>query len=451
MNSTIFQGAPTLTGNILFVDAVNGNDSTGAVGNANKPYLTLGAAKAAASSGQLVWVRPGSYTVTDSILKNGVNWWFSSGASVSFPTDTSVGILDDKGVSITCSVFGNGDFTRAFNVDVTGGTVKCSNASSNITIGARSISATQSAAGSGVPAAVWMSNGTLKVKVSHSLITTDAAGIFDTTVYWNAGDMHVDAPIISGTSCAIFSTALGSGQDNMYVHADEIFTIGTSYFGNVIPGVIGIQDSTNANAAIWITADTVKATLGSDNCSIFQDNTSVSKLYVQCQKFYGDVRVQDGLVYVTSTKAEAITNVSGDVTALFATCTGGTLRWNVQQHDPKAFTGISHLVNGGTLISNEIEYTAGSGSDGLSISSGTARLQTPYLSTTANTSGFPITKSGGVLILMAATLVSNGTQASINAGTAQNVVAMSSWANNLANVNVTVTTAGGLTVNAAVV
>ena len=58
---------------------------------------------------------------------------------------------------------------------------------------------------------------------------------------------------------------------------------------------------------------------------------------------------------------------------------------------------------------------------------------------------------GGTWILRGGTLVSNGTQKSINAATSQNVVAMGAWANNAAHSNVTITTTGGLTVNSAVV
>lgn len=48
-------------GNVLRVDAVNGNDTTGAVNGA--PYLTVGAAVAAATSGTTIWVHSGTYTL----------------------------------------------------------------------------------------------------------------------------------------------------------------------------------------------------------------------------------------------------------------------------------------------------------------------------------------------------------------------------------------------------
>jgi hypothetical protein len=52
-------------GNVLRVDAVNGNDSTAVVGGA--PYLTVQAAIAAATSGTTIWVLPGTYNLTAGI------------------------------------------------------------------------------------------------------------------------------------------------------------------------------------------------------------------------------------------------------------------------------------------------------------------------------------------------------------------------------------------------
>lgn len=60
-----------LFGNVLRVDAVNGNDATASVGG--NPYLTIAAAVSAASSGKTIWVLPGSYTLASGItLPDGV-------------------------------------------------------------------------------------------------------------------------------------------------------------------------------------------------------------------------------------------------------------------------------------------------------------------------------------------------------------------------------------------
>jgi hypothetical protein len=61
-------GGSLLTGNQIWVDAVNGNDGTGAVGNASLPFATPAAAIAVASAGDTVNVRPGTYALTTTLI-----------------------------------------------------------------------------------------------------------------------------------------------------------------------------------------------------------------------------------------------------------------------------------------------------------------------------------------------------------------------------------------------
>jgi len=59
-------------GNTAVVDSVYGNNSTASVGGS--PYLTVQAAVSAVSSGQTVWVLPGTYTLSSGItLTNGTS------------------------------------------------------------------------------------------------------------------------------------------------------------------------------------------------------------------------------------------------------------------------------------------------------------------------------------------------------------------------------------------
>lgn len=55
----------TLLGNVLRVDAVNGNDATATRGGL--PYATVQAANAASIAGDTVWILPGTYTLTSGI------------------------------------------------------------------------------------------------------------------------------------------------------------------------------------------------------------------------------------------------------------------------------------------------------------------------------------------------------------------------------------------------
>lgn len=70
-------------GNLVLVDAVNGNNTTAQRGQMQWPFLTLSAAKAAAVAGDTILVLPGTYSDTN-LAKNGVNWHFMPGAIVDF-------------------------------------------------------------------------------------------------------------------------------------------------------------------------------------------------------------------------------------------------------------------------------------------------------------------------------------------------------------------------------
>lgn len=73
---------PFLT-NLVYVDAVNGNDATGLPYRIDKPFQTITAAQAvAAANGDTVYVYPGSYVETN-LGTDGVTYWFCPGASVS--------------------------------------------------------------------------------------------------------------------------------------------------------------------------------------------------------------------------------------------------------------------------------------------------------------------------------------------------------------------------------
>lgn len=62
---------PSRIGNVLRVDQIYGNDSTASPGG--NPYLTINAAIAGVTSGQTIWVMPGTYNLSSGIiLPNGI-------------------------------------------------------------------------------------------------------------------------------------------------------------------------------------------------------------------------------------------------------------------------------------------------------------------------------------------------------------------------------------------
>lgn len=101
-------------GSVIFVDKTNGNDAKGAVNG--PPFLTIGAALAVATSGQLVYVMPGAYTQTTALtVPAGVSLIGMSVARVSLTTTASapldmITVNNNSGlqqISLVLNVSGN--------------------------------------------------------------------------------------------------------------------------------------------------------------------------------------------------------------------------------------------------------------------------------------------------------------------------------------------------------
>lgn len=100
--------------NTVFV-MKNGDDGTGVRERFDLPFLTIGAAKAAALAGDTIWVYAGIYDEKD-LLKDDVNYYFDVGAIIGF-TGADAGAIFDDGVNgaggvVTCDIDGYGSFTR---------------------------------------------------------------------------------------------------------------------------------------------------------------------------------------------------------------------------------------------------------------------------------------------------------------------------------------------------
>lgn len=137
-----------LAGNVVIVDAVNGNDSTGVAGNLTKPFLTLLAAQTAASANQTIVVYPGAYT-SAALGKDGVNWYFMPGANVAFSSGN--GFV--ASTAMTFKVRGYGNFNCTLG---SARFVWTDNAGANIDIECDSITAN----------VIRFSNGTARIKAN---------------------------------------------------------------------------------------------------------------------------------------------------------------------------------------------------------------------------------------------------------------------------------------------
>src|SRR5882724_9876387 len=118
LSSTDTITASLLTGKFLRVDGVNGNNSTGARGRWDLPFLTLSGAVGAAgiTSGDVIFVGPGTFTETATVtLPSGVSL-IGAGIDVTKIVNSTT-LLSSNHVAL---VPGNNSVLADFTVDVSG-------------------------------------------------------------------------------------------------------------------------------------------------------------------------------------------------------------------------------------------------------------------------------------------------------------------------------------------
>lgn len=105
--------APNRLGRILFVTTL-GNDANAAVGSLSNTYGTLEGAKNAAAVGDLIYVFPGTYTVTTTdvsgLAKDGVSYYFSPRTIVNKSTNGPIFFADSFVFGF--NVYGGGNFNK---------------------------------------------------------------------------------------------------------------------------------------------------------------------------------------------------------------------------------------------------------------------------------------------------------------------------------------------------
>jgi len=110
-NGRLFQPgllAEVLTGKVLWVDAVHGNDDLAERERMTIPFMTLASARDAAQSGDTIVVLPGTYDEND-LAKDGVNWHFLPGAIVDYDGSGDA-LFDTTGGAMAFKVTGHGVF-----------------------------------------------------------------------------------------------------------------------------------------------------------------------------------------------------------------------------------------------------------------------------------------------------------------------------------------------------
>lgn len=102
-------------GNLIFVDSVYGNDSSGKLNDFGKPFSTYTAASVSATTNDLIVIRPGTYD-EKIILKDGVKIY-------AYPNVTFVGshdtIITDNNVGVNTEIYGYMDINATSNSGTT--------------------------------------------------------------------------------------------------------------------------------------------------------------------------------------------------------------------------------------------------------------------------------------------------------------------------------------------
>jgi hypothetical protein len=221
------------TGALVWVDAVNGSDTTGTRGRSDLPFITLTAAKTAASSGDTIVVLPGTYTPSATLLKNGVNWHFLNGAVVN---STSADIFSDGGSAVTANITGHGQFS-ASNFDI----FALSHSSSLVRFSGLTLAAT----GTGMIAD--MVTGTLRVEAMVHTSGGIGYGVAGGTLDVRGDSLATTGKSINqtdGTITARFDTLASSGDTCVRCDNGTLHVFARRITGGGGYGVHCVEDGT---------------------------------------------------------------------------------------------------------------------------------------------------------------------------------------------------------------
>ncbi len=429
--------APKTAARVLMVEPNTGDDGQGSRGQYGKPFATLAAAKAAAVSGDTIVVYPGSYSVTQSIAKDGVNWHFMAGATVTFSDYSDTAIFDDGNTAMTFAVTGAGNFTRTHAAiaddDSTIKFVWLRHASSNVSIECGDITVDTSSLEESEAKAVVVDDGTLRLRARKITAAGNLIAGQADAIWWVNGEVHIEVESIAATNYGVYSDVDtgGTPTGELFVRANEI------------AGLVAIYTAgSSALAKLWVSALRITGTASS------VAGFGAERLYVTAQKLEGQLNPKGGLFYVTAEKLSAVANGTGAApNLLLVDGASADARISVQHWDRGSYTGETIKVTAGAVEIQGGKLVCGT-AKGIEVTGGTLECRDFVVDTSGSASQNPVLKSGGTLRMQNCRLVAEGTRDSIEAGTAQTVSLMGCWTNKAVDANVTNNITGGLDVDA---
>lgn len=447
-------------GKVIYVDATNGNDSSAARGT-RRAFLTLAAAKTAALSGDLIVVMPGEYTALN-LLKNGVNWHFIEGAIVTRTEQDAPGAIFDDGTdganaAIVCSISGRGEFRHEDALVTNFGY-----AGAGDNIGGGFILYTENPGtrihfeckriyGTGDSTAAVFSlfvKNCDRVYVDCDEMDLEYNGLLG-NAFWLKGEFHLNSRYIggglnSGSNGGTYSLwsvePVGGADANWYVNCDIL--------ENRTYSAIAFEATTNAYK-MWIRAIEIRSVNdGQLLGGVDPVNTAAiecyggGKLYIEAQKILSKnppgsrggpvVNQTGGELWLRAMKCthESTENQSGGK-PLFVQQSAGTAFYDVHHWEHVGnFSGDGFAISGGTA-----DFRGGvcEAKNGKAIvhSGGVSRWHSMRVvtSNTNSAGNNPAYVSASGLTLDNCVLIAPALAASIDAPSAQNVLATVSFSN----------------------
>jgi hypothetical protein len=410
--------SPINTGLTVWVDSVFGNDATGLRQRQDKPFLTVAAACAAASSGDLVYVRPGTYAETVAWSKNGVTVFMPAGVLINY----SVFLISNPG---TFTILGQGDLQGAAGSRL----VNVSVASQNIQLTFRDLGVT-----GGGGTAVFQLNSAgnfIKVRCRNINAAIDANVVFSYGNTWaingNTLDVWADENMgnTSGTGLG-FAQVRGNFPTYRFACGRTMFStagnvIDTTFAGGNAPlflqadtfsapgGLIGTS-ALGATAALTVSGRIISASSGagvnwpSAGSISLQGFSFISGVTAGLNITAGTVSVVGGPTVISASGGPGITLATGSISGAFMSVSGttfgitaasGSLNLQSTAPDVAASAGVGVSISGATLL-GEIGAVTGS-TIGLQVTSGTVQLEACGF--ILGNGGNGITMSGGTVFL----------------------------------------------------
>jgi hypothetical protein len=388
-------------------------------------------AKAAAVSGDTVIVGPGNHKITSSLAKDGVNWEFMPGSSVTRTDETEGAVWDDRNTPMSFSVTGYGDFSRVTTSALARSLViRVRHPNSVISVQGRDFTAIGPAGGRIDASVLRLEGGNVVLEGRYLTAKANRNGY---TLWWFNGSGVVRAVRVTSDYVSVGGTVENPPTGDFHVTAEELET--AVFSSGRQPG-----------AAMWIRCNILRDVLPDGGALSI---TGTGKIYIDTQKVFGTLYMTEwnGLFYLHANKHSA-TIAGADGYCSFLNVDGGEVFYQVRHIDPNGFGGESFDVSGGILHWDGGMLKGSATTQGMSISGGTARLNGVTLDTSANGATSPIIKNGGTLILNGGTaLVAEGSAPSISAASPQGVKVYGNAVTNCAPTSNVTVEIGTLTVD----